>query len=77
MPDNFYKVADLAGLISQNPQLSERLGHYPAFISLVERDDLQQLANNAEFTNRLWNSRAPMGQLMNDPTVKSILQNNE
>ncbi|MEJ0089519.1 MAG: CvpA family protein [Limisphaerales bacterium] len=76
MPDNFYKVADLAGLISQNPQLDECLGRYPAFISLVERDDLQQLANSGDFTNA-WNSHAPMGQLLNDPAVKNILQNNE
>ena len=76
MPDNFYKVADLAGLISQNPQLSDRLGRYPAFISLVERDDLQQLAQSGDFTNA-WNSHAPIGQLLNEPAVKTILQNNE
>jgi hypothetical protein len=76
MPDNFYKVADLAGLISQNPQLSDRLGRYPAFISLVERDDLQQLAQSGDFTNA-WNSHAPIGQLLNEPALKTILQNNE
>jgi hypothetical protein len=76
LPDNFYKVADLAGLICQNPQLSDRLGSYPAFISLLERDDLQQLAQNGDFTNA-WNSHAPIGQLLNEPAVKTILQNNE
>jgi phosphate/sulfate permease len=76
MPEKFYKVADLAGLICQNPQLSDRLGRYPAFISLVERDDLQQLVSGGDFTNA-WNSRAPMGQLLNDPQVKTVLQNNE
>jgi hypothetical protein len=74
MPDNFYKFADLAGLIRQNPQLSDRLANYPAFISLVERDDLQQLAQNADFTNA-WSSRAPMGQLLDEPAFKTILQN--
>jgi hypothetical protein len=76
MPDNFYKIADLAGTMCQNPQLSDRLGRYPAFISLAERDDLQQLAQSGDFTNA-WNSRAPMGQLLNDPQVKTILQNND
>ena len=76
MPENFYRIADLAGLIRQNPQLSDRLGRYPAFISLAERDDLQQLAQSGDFTNA-WNSRAPMGQLLNDPQVKAILQNND
>src|SRR5271154_6627185 len=76
MPENFYKIADLAGLLCKNPQLSDRLGHYPAFLSLAERDDVQQLTQNTDFTNA-WNSRAPMGQLLNDPQVKTILQNNE
>jgi hypothetical protein len=76
MPDNFYKVADLCGMICQNPQLSDRLGRYPAFISLIERDDLQQLLQNGDFTNA-WNSHAPIGEMLNEPAVKSILQNNE
>jgi hypothetical protein len=74
--ENFYKLADLAGLICQNPQLSDRLANYPAFISLVERDDLQQLAQNGDFTNA-WNSHAPMGQWLNQPAFKTILQNTE
>ncbi len=75
MPDNFYASADLAGLICQNPKLSDRLGRYPAFISLTERDDVKQLLNNADFTNA-WDSRAPMGSILNQPSVKTILQNN-
>jgi hypothetical protein len=82
---NFYKLADLAGLISQNlykensssnPEFVDRLANYPAFISLVERDDLQQLAQNGDFTNA-WNSHAPMGQLLNLPAFKTILQDTE
>ncbi len=87
MPKNFYELADLAGLISQNiykdkdnpspnPEFVDRLANYPAFISLVERDDLQQLAQNGDFTNA-WNSHAPMGQLLNQPAFKTILQNTE
>jgi len=76
MPDNFYKVADLAGLIVQNPQLSDRLGRYPAFISLTERDDIQQLVKNSDFA-AAWNSQAPMGQILNDPQFKTLLLNND
>jgi hypothetical protein len=76
MPENFYKVADLAGLISQNPQLSDRLGRYPAFISLVERDDLQQLVKNTDFA-AAWNAHAPMGQLLNDPQFIALMQNKD
>jgi hypothetical protein len=76
LPENYYKVADLAGLICQNPQLSDRMGRYPAFISLLERDDLQQLAQDANFTNA-WQSHASMGEILNQPAVKTILQNND
>jgi hypothetical protein len=76
MPDDYYKVADLAGLICQNPQLTDRLCRYPAFISLLERDDMQQLAQNADFTNA-WQSHAPMGEILNKPAVKTILKNND
>jgi hypothetical protein len=76
LPENFYKMADLAGLILQNPQLSDRLGHYPAFLSLRERDDLQQLTQNNDFAGA-WNQHAPMGQLLNEPAVKNILQDKD
>ena len=76
MPDDYYQMADLAGLICQNRQLNDRLANYPAFISLVERDDMRQLTQNSDFTNA-WNSRSPMGQLLNDAQVKNFLQNKE
>jgi hypothetical protein len=76
LPASFYKVADLAGLILQNPQLDDRLGHYPAFLSLFERDDLQQLTQNSDFTGAL-NEHAPLGQLLNEPAVKNILQDKD
>ncbi|MGH7950891.1 MAG: CvpA family protein [Limisphaerales bacterium] len=76
LPNDFYKIANLAGLICQNPQLGDRLGRYPAFLSLFERDDLQQLAQSADFTNAL-RSRASVGQVLNQPQVKSVLKNND
>jgi hypothetical protein len=74
LPENYYKMADLAGLICQNPQVGARLVNYPPFISLLERDDLQQLENDADFTSG-WAQHAPMGQLLNDPQAKAALQN--
>jgi hypothetical protein len=76
LPDNYYRMADLAGLIATNRNLSERLGRYPAFISLMERDELQPLVTDATFTNA-WQAHAPMGQLMNEPAAKTLLENND
>jgi len=76
LPDNYYRLADLAGLICQNPGLSARLARYPMFLSLLERDDLQQLAGNSDFTNA-WASHSPMGEILNEPAVQGILMNND
>ncbi len=76
LPESYYRTADLAGLLCQNPQLSDRLERYPAFLSLLERDDLKQLAQDSTFTS-VFQGSAPIGQLFNDSQVNSILQNSE
>jgi len=76
LPESYYKTADLAGLLCQNPQLGDRLARYPAFLSLLERDDLKQLVQDSTFTGAFRGS-VPIGQLFNDSQVKSILQNND
>jgi hypothetical protein len=74
MPAIYFKTADLAGLIYQNPQLLDRLSAYPAFLSLSERDDFKQLGQNADFQNA-WKSHSPIGQLWNNPQAETIRQN--
>lgn len=74
VPDTFYRTADFAGLLAQNPALSERLGHYPAFISLTQRPDIQQLAQDSTLMDA-WKQGAAMGTVLNDPQVKTILAN--
>lgn len=76
LPENYYKSADLAGLLCQNPQLGGRLTRYPAFLSLLERDDLKQLARDGTFTSAV-QGNAPIGQLFSDPQVKGIVQNKD
>ena len=76
LPDNYYKVADLAGLICQNPDLSTRLARYPMFLSLLERDDVQLLVGDSEFTNA-WATHAPMGEILNEPNIQNLLKNND
>jgi uncharacterized membrane protein required for colicin V production len=71
MPDSFFKYADLAGLLYQNPQLRDRLADYPMFISLTERDDFKQLGQDTGFQNA-WKQNAPIRQLLNDEQVKSM-----
>jgi hypothetical protein len=76
LPETYYKVADLAGLICQNPQLSGRLADYPPLLSIAERDDVRQLAQDDNLTSA-WKQGAPMGQILNDPKVKALLKNRD
>ncbi len=73
-PGMYYQLADLAGLLRQNPQLKDRLESYPAFLSLAETDDLRQLGQNNDFQNA-WKNLAPITQLLSNPQVRTILKN--
>ena len=76
LPETYYKVADLTGLICQNPQVSGRLASYPPLLSIAERDDIQQLAQDSDLTSA-WKQGAPMGQILNNPKVKALLQDRD
>jgi uncharacterized membrane protein required for colicin V production len=76
MPDSYFKYADFAGLLYQNPQLSDRLADYPMFISLTERDDFKQLGQNTEFQNA-WKQNAPIRQLLGNEQFKSMWETKE
>jgi hypothetical protein len=74
-PD-FYRIGDLAGLLYQNPNATSRLASYPAFISVAQRDDLQQLSQDETFTNA-WAEHATMSTLMSTPSVQAIMKDSD
>ena len=74
VPDTFYKTANFAGLLAQNTGLSARIANYPAFLSVAERPDVQQLAQDNSLMDA-WRQGQPMGAILNQPEVKTILQN--
>jgi Colicin V production protein len=74
LPDTFYQNANFAGLLAQNPGLVSRLGSYPAFLSVAERDDIQSLVQDSSLM-AAWQQGAPMGAILNDAAVKTILKN--
>jgi hypothetical protein len=76
LPDMNYKLADLAGLLRQNPRLKDRFESYPAFLSLAERDDFKQLGQNNDFQDA-WKNLAPVVQLLKNPQVLAMLKDND
>ena len=71
MPADYFKGAELAGLIYQNPQLKDRLAGYPPFLSLAERDDFKQLGQDTGF-QEAWKSQSPIGQLLDNKLAAAI-----
>jgi hypothetical protein len=74
MPQVWYDSADLAGLIYNNSLLEARLARYPAFLGLAERQEFQDIATDAQFTE-LRQRREPIKQLLDYPKTQAILQN--
>jgi hypothetical protein len=75
-PEIYFKVADLSGLLVQNPQVGPRLAEYPGLTSMWERDDMQALVQDATITNALA-TRAALGDILNAPPVQDFLKNKE
>jgi len=76
MPQVWYDSADLAGLIYKNPLSEARLARYPAFLSLAERPEFQDMANDAQFTELLMRP-APIMTVLDHPKVQAVIQNPE
>lgn len=73
-PPTFFQAADIVGLIYKNPLLQARLSRYPALLTLAERPEFQDLANDKDFTE-LQMRQAPIIQLIDYPKVQAIIKN--
>ena len=76
LPKTYYQLADVTGLLVQNPQAGQRLADYPAFMSLWERADIQALLQDSALTNALA-AGTPLGEIINNAAVQGLLQNKE
>jgi hypothetical protein len=74
MSDPYYESADVAGLVYNNPLLEARLTRYPGFLSLTERPEFQDLANDAEFA-AMRQRREPIRAVLQYPKTAAIVQN--
>jgi len=75
-PENYYLASDILGLVYHNPLVHNRLSSYPAFLSLAERQEFQDLSTDTDFQNMLATQTA-VGQIVNHPKTQAILNNQE
>ena len=75
-PPKFYEAADIVGLVYHNPLLQSRLSAYPALLSIEERSEFQELANDKDFIE-LFQRQEQITQVMNHPRIHAIAKNPE
>ena len=75
-PPEFYEAADIVGLVYHNPLLQSRLSAYPALLSIEERSEFQELANDKDFVE-LFQRQEQITQVMNHPRIQAIAKNPE
>lgn len=76
MPESYYETADVVGLVYNNALLEARLSRYPAFLTLAEKPEFQDIANDAQFTE-MRQKREPIINIINYPKTQAILKNGE
>jgi len=74
LPNEFYKVCDLMGMLYATPALVERLGHYPAILNFIEKPEVQDILSDSSFTNLILH-QSPLRDIISHNRTRSILQN--
>lgn len=74
MPETYYEASDVIGLIYHNDLLEGRLARYPAFLSLGERPEFQDIAADTQFTE-MRQRQAPIVEILSYPKAEAILNN--
>ncbi|HTG45220.1 MAG TPA: hypothetical protein VK633_11885, partial [Verrucomicrobiae bacterium] len=75
-PKIYYETADVLGLLYHNPLLQNRLASYPYFLSLGEKPEFQEMANDKEYNDLIF-GKAPVTQIIDHPRTQAMLGNAE
>jgi hypothetical protein len=73
-PKQTYQAADIVGLVTHNPLLESRLAHYPPFLTLGERQEFKDLANDVQLQQMI-QSQASIGDILKNPKVQALVTN--
>ena len=76
LPKSYYDIADVTGVVYHNPLSQARLEHYPAFLGLEEKPEIQEIMNDKDLTE-MWMQQKPVMDLANNPKVQAVLLNSD
>lgn len=74
MPQSYYDASDIVGYLHHNPLLISRVSRYPAFLSLAERPEFQEISNDPQ-VNELIQTHSSVGELLAHPKIKALMAN--
>jgi hypothetical protein len=74
VPQNYYEVSDIVGMVYHNPLTEGRLARYPTFLALAERPEFQDIANDTSFMEMM-ERQAPVSEILQNDKTKHILNN--
>ena len=74
MPQAYYDTADTLGQLYHNPLLVSRVSRYPAFLSMAERPEFQEISNDPQ-VNELIQTHSSMAELLAHPKIKALMAN--
>jgi Colicin V production protein len=74
LPESYYQTSDIVGLIYHNDLLESRLSRYPAFLTLGEKPEFQDIGSDKEFTE-LRLKQPSISEIVNHPKAQAILGN--
>jgi hypothetical protein len=73
-PVQVYQAADIVTLVLHNPLLEDRLSHYPPLLTLGERPQFQDLANDVTLQQMI-QSQAKVSDVLKYPKIQAIVTN--
>lgn len=70
----YYEIADILGIIYQNPIIHSRLNKYPPFLTMADKPEFQEIGGDKEYNEMLLN-RANIAVIVQHPKTQAILAN--
>lgn len=74
--EDHYRVADILGLVYNNPSIHSRLASYPPFLGLAEKPEIAELAKDPE-VNTMIQSKAGLVQILEHARIQAVTENHD
>lgn len=74
--NRYYEISDLLGLVYNNPILTGRLGSYPGYLALGEKQEFKDIGSDTEYLQMI-QTKGDLTTLFEHPKTQAIINNPE